>query len=105
MKIYRTAHNKILLRSSVSNGTEEQAVMSEPLFNELKAELFGNMFDTLCELQKLAWANDDLMTQDTLFDLQDKLATLSLSVASKISPLKVDSLVKQFPWLYEVKGE
>ena len=61
----------------------------------------GPFYKAICDLQKLLWQDDDLMDQDALFEAQDKVSTIALDIANKIG--KVDDLVKQFPWLYEVK--
>lgn len=58
------------------------------------------MYEKLKEIQKLIWKNDDLMDQDTLFELQDKIANLTLEVAQKEG--KVEQLIKDFKWLYSV---
>lgn len=63
-----------------------------------------NMYEKLEKIQELLWRNDDLMDQDTLFELQDKVAELILEVAGKEGPKTVDRLVAKFPWLYTVKG-
>lgn len=104
MEIQKTQRGKILITSDSQNG-EEYSIMSETAFNELKAYLMDGILNRLCEMQNIAWADDDIMDQDNLFELQNRLADLTLSVASKISPVKVDYLVKMYPWLYEVKGE
>ena len=62
------------------------------------------MYEKLEKIQELLWRNDDLMDQDTLFELQDKVAELILEVAGKEGPKIVDRLVSKFPWLYKVKG-
>lgn len=41
------------------------------------------MYEKLEKIQELLWKNDDLMDQDTLFELQDKVAELILEVAGK----------------------
>lgn len=58
------------------------------------------MYEKLKEIQELIWKNDDLMDQDTLFELQDKIANLTLEVAQKEG--KVEQLIKDFKWLYSV---
>ena len=63
------------------------------------------MYEKLEKIQELLWRNDDLMDQDTLFELQDKVAELILEVAGKEGPKTVDRLVSKFPWLYKVKGD
>jgi CxxC motif-containing protein len=57
------------------------------------------MYSQLKELQKLAWKSDDRMDQETLFELQDKLAELTLQAAIKEG--KTADLQKAFPFLYE----
>jgi hypothetical protein len=59
------------------------------------------IYEELCEIQKLLWEDDDMMGQDTLFEAQDKLANVLLTIADKTG--KVDDLVKTFPWIYETK--
>ena len=53
-------------------------------------------------IQKTAWADDDMMNQETLFDLQDKIAKLALIIARDEG--KLEDLVKAFPFLYKSKG-
>ena len=60
----------------------------------------ASYFKEICDVQKLLWANDDLMTQDILFQLQDKVANLALKIAN--SEKKGAELVKQFPFLYRM---
>jgi len=60
-------------------------------------------FKSICEIQKIAWRDDDCMNQDTLFELQDKIAQLALRIAS--AEHKVDDLVSAFPWIYTVGGQ
>ena len=63
------------------------------------------MYEKLEKIQELLWRNDDLMDQETLFELQDYVAKLILEVAGKEGPKTVDRLVAKFPWLYTVKGD
>ena len=58
----------------------------------------NQIYGELVNLQKLAWKDDDLMSQDTLFDVQDTLADMLLRVARECG--KTEDLVKTFPWLY-----
>ncbi|NLY38596.1 MAG: hypothetical protein GX044_04755 [Firmicutes bacterium] len=60
-------------------------------------------FNDLLEIQKLLWKNDDLMEQETLFELQDKVSELALKMAGD-NPLKQDLLLREFPWLYKKKS-
>lgn len=53
----------------------------------------------LIKVQKLLWKNDDLMSQETLFDLQDEVQTLVLKVAEDTN--STDIILKEFPWLYK----
>jgi hypothetical protein len=55
----------------------------------------------LIEIQKIVWKDDDLMDQNTLFELQHKLANLVLGVANDLN--KGHDLVELFPWLYKVE--
>jgi len=57
------------------------------------------IYNKLKQLQKLAWKNDDMMDQETLFDLQDILANLVLNVARDCD--ETEDLIKSFPYLYE----
>ena len=58
----------------------------------------NQIYGELVKLQKLAWKDDDMMSQDTRFDVQDSLAELLLKVAVECG--KTEDLVKTFPWLY-----
>lgn len=60
-----------------------------------------NIYDELKTIQTMLWEHDDLMTQETLFDLQEKVADLTLKVAQASG--KTDDLVNTFPWLYRIK--
>lgn len=53
----------------------------------------------LIKVQKLLWNNDDLMNQETLFDLQDEVQTLVLKVAEDTN--STDIILKEFHWLYK----
>lgn len=59
------------------------------------------MYNELKEIQKLIFKGDDLMNQETLFELQEKITELTLTVAQKEN--KTNDLVKSFPWLYQVE--
>jgi len=63
------------------------------------------VYTELKELQKMVWSSDDLMDQETLFAVQDKLADITLNVA--VAARQSKDLVKEFPWLYTTttKGE
>lgn len=101
-----TKWNKIIIKNSHENGGEEVAVMSEQLFADLRIHLFGGkLFDLICALQQLAWKDDDMMDQDTLFEMQEKLSEFVLQFAERLSPEYVDRIVKQFPWMYKAEEE
>ncbi len=59
------------------------------------------MYKTLKKIQALLWKGDDMMDQDTLFELQDFVATEILKQAQKEG--KVDDLLKDFGFLYKRK--
>ena len=59
------------------------------------------MYKELAEINKILWRSDDCISQDDLFEVQDKVAELLLKVANKEK--KGEQLVKDFPWLYKVK--
>lgn len=61
------------------------------------------MYNDLKAIQKLLWKHDDLIEQEDLFAVQDKISELILKVAQKEN--KTDDLVKSFPWLYDVKEQ
>ena len=60
-----------------------------------------NIYEELKTIQTMLWAEDDHVPQDVLFELQDKVADLTLKVARLYG--KTDDLVNKFPWLYRVK--
>lgn len=61
----------------------------------------NEVYDALKEIQLLAWSGDDLMSQDTLFEIQDKLADLTLKAA--VASGRGSDLAATFPWLYTVE--
>ena len=61
------------------------------------------LYQQLKEIQRLAWRDDDLMSQGTLFDLQDRLCGLVLKVATDCG--QQEDLVRSFPFLYHYSGE
>ena len=71
------------------------------------AEFLGSIvslepfYKAICDLQNVLWEDDDCMSQDALFEAQEKVSTIALDIANKIG--KVDDLISKFPWLYEVK--
>ena len=60
------------------------------------------MYEKIEKIQEMLWRNDDLMDQETLFELQDYVADLALEVANNEN--KVNRLVTKFPWLYRKAG-
>jgi hypothetical protein len=59
------------------------------------------MYEKLKEIQKLIFKGDDRMDQDDLFELQEKIAELTLEVAQKEE--KTEQLIKDFKWLYDTE--
>ncbi len=59
------------------------------------------IYNKVKEIQSLIFKDDDRMDQDTLFELQEKIALLTLQVAQKEG--KTEDLIKSFKWLYDVK--
>jgi hypothetical protein len=59
------------------------------------------MYEQLKEIQELIFKDDDLMDQDTLFELQEKIALLTLQVAQEEG--KTENLLNSFKWLYNVE--
>lgn len=62
-----------------------------------------NLYNELKTALSLAWEDDDLMTQDNLFRLQEQLANLTLAVAQDIGNAALTDLCKAFPYLYSMK--
>lgn len=60
------------------------------------------IYKELKEIQRLAWRDDDLMEQETLFDLQERLCDLVLKVATDCG--QQEDLVRSFPFLYHYAG-
>lgn len=56
------------------------------------------IYAELKTIQKMAWRDDDMMRQETLFDLQDRLADLMLRLAQDCGTEQ--DLASSFPWLY-----
>ena len=61
----------------------------------------SEVYEEVKELGKLAYEADDLMSQDTLFEMQDKLAALMLHLA--VAAHKEKDLVENFPYLYTME--
>lgn len=62
-----------------------------------------HIYDQLKTVLSLAWKNEDRMTQDTLFRLQEHLANLTLAVAEDIGESALKDLCKAFPYLYNMR--
>jgi len=58
-------------------------------------------YNKIKAIQKLVCKSDDLIMQDDLFELQEKIAELALVIAQKEN--KTDDLVKNFKWLYKTE--
>ena len=58
----------------------------------------GIVYETVKAIESLAWEHDDMITQETLFRLQESIADLALNLAVETG--KADDLLKSFPWLY-----
>ena len=61
------------------------------------------IYEQLKTVLSLAWRDDDRMTQDTLFRLQEHLANLTLAVAESIGDSALKDLCKAFPYLYNMR--
>lgn len=61
------------------------------------------MYKHIKELLALVWKDDDHMTQETLFEVQDKVADFALAVAQHIGQEK--DLLATFPWVFEEKEQ
>ena len=59
------------------------------------------MYNEIKKIQKLLWKHDDMMEQETLFELQDLVAGLALNIAKREN--KTAQLACDFPFLYERK--
>ena len=62
-----------------------------------------DIFNELMIINTLAWQDDDLMTQENLFALQEKVANLLLAVAQDIGNTALVEICKEFPYLYSMK--
>ena len=62
-----------------------------------------DIFNELMIINTLAWQDDDLMRQETLFDVQEKVANLLLAVAQDIGNPALRAICKAFPYLYSMK--
>ena len=56
------------------------------------------MYEQVEEIQLLLWKDDDRMDQETLFELQDRVADLAFKIASKEN--RLDRLIEKFKWIY-----
>ena len=59
------------------------------------------MYNEIKKIQELLWKHDDMMDQETLFELQELVCKLALRIAKKEK--KPEQIVKDFPYLYERK--
>ena len=59
------------------------------------------IYNELKKLQRIAWRDDDMMRQETLFDLQEQLADLTLAVARDCGA--EHDLALAFPYLYRIE--
>lgn len=80
---------KLVLKDDLEDDNEFVSGKKEPV----------RMYDTLKNVNVMLWKNDDMMSQDTLFELQHLFGNILLSVA--IDEDKLDDLESSFPWLYE----
>ena len=55
------------------------------------------------KINALAWQDDDLMRQETLFDVQERVANLLLAVAQDIGSPALRVICEAFPYLYSMK--
>lgn len=62
-----------------------------------------DIFNELIIINTLAWQDDDIMRQETLFDVQEKVANLLLAVAQDIGNPALRVICKAFPYLYSMK--
>lgn len=57
------------------------------------------MYKEIKKIQDMIWQDDDLMQQETLFELQEYAGNLLLKIAQKED--KTDDLLKSFPYMYQ----
>ena len=57
------------------------------------------MYKEIKKIQDMIWQDDDLMQQETLFELQEYAGNLLLKRAQKED--KTDDLLKSFPYMYQ----
>lgn len=55
-------------------------------------------YSKIKEIQQLVWKDDDRMDQETLFELQERVADLALAIATNED--ETEDLVHTFPFLY-----
>ncbi len=60
------------------------------------------MYEDIKKIQKLLWKDDDLLRQETLFEIQECVAELALKIAKREK--KTTQLVGDFPYLYETEA-
>jgi hypothetical protein len=61
------------------------------------------MYNDIKKIQKLVWKDDDMMNQETLFELQGLVAEFALKIANREK--KTAQLLRDFPFLYESNTE
>ena len=57
------------------------------------------MYEKIKEILGLCWRDDDRMDQETLFELQEKVADLLLQVAYDEG--KQEECLEEFGWIYK----
>lgn len=62
------------------------------------------IYKEIKHLQELAWRNEDLMKQETLYELQECLAGFALDCALACGYKETKDLLDTFPWLYKANG-
>jgi len=60
-------------------------------------------YNKIKEILKLVWKGDDRIDQEDLFELQEKIADLTLEIAKKEN--KTDDMIENFKWLYVVENK
>ena len=56
------------------------------------------IYEKVCMIQNKLWEHNDMMMQETLFDLQDIVCDFALRLAEDLH--MEDDLIHRFPWLY-----
>lgn len=58
----------------------------------------SDIFNKLMEIQDLIWEEDDMLSQESLFEVQNITAKLVLNLANDLE--KGSILIEKYPWLY-----